>query len=73
MINSAFMLYAMECEGDLSTRTSKIEKFIKLLAASDNPNDPVTQYNICDQVGLDSNSFTEKEIKYIEEKTSKMI
>ena len=66
------MLYAMECEGDLSTRTSKIEKFIKLLAASDNPNDSAIQYIICKQVGLDSNSFSEKEIRYIEEKTSKI-
>lgn len=43
-----------------------IENFIDALAASDTPNDKITQYAIADSVGLDVNLLTVDEIAYIE-------
>ena len=63
--NTAFSLYAMECEGDMPTRQSKINKVIKLLAASADPNDFETQCRIYDEVGIDSDSFTDDEVQFI--------
>ena len=66
MNNTAFSLYAMENEGDLPTRRGKIERVIKELLASDNPGDFQDQSNIYDKVGIDSDTFTDEEINYIE-------
>lgn len=63
--NTEFLLYAMECEGDLSTRQSKINKVIKLLAATEDPNNFETQCRIYDEVGIDSDTFTEDEVQFI--------
>ena len=66
MNNTAFSLYAMESEGDLPTRRGKIEKVIKELLASDDPSDFQVQCAIYDKVGIDSDTFTDEEINYIE-------
>ena len=69
------MLYAMEQEGDLPTRTGKIQKVIKLLAAQ-GPilcNDFKTQCEIYDLVGIDSDTFTEREINYIQREVAKRL
>ena len=63
--NIGFMLYAMECEGDLSTRQGKINRIIKELAATEDPNDFETQCRIYDEVGIDSDTFTEDEVQFI--------
>ena len=66
MNNTAFSLFAMESEGDLPTRRGKIERVINELVASDNPGDFAVQCAIYDKVGIDSDTFTEEEISYIE-------
>lgn len=66
MNNTAFSLYAMESEGDLPTRRGKIERVIKELLASDDPSDFQVQCAIYDKVGIDSDTFTDEEINYIE-------
>ena len=63
--NVGFTLYAMECEGDLPTRQGKINKVIKLLAATEDPNDFETQCRIYDEVGINSDTFTENEVQFI--------
>jgi hypothetical protein len=60
-----FTLFAMECEGDIDTRQGKIKKVIKLLAAAEDPNDFETQCRIYDEVGIDSDTFTEDEVQFI--------
>ena len=60
-----FTLFAMECEGDIDTRQGKINKVIKLLAAAEDPNDFETQCRIYDEVGIDSDTFTEDEVQFI--------
>ena len=71
MNNTAFSLFAMESEGDLPTRRGKIERVINELVASDNPGDFAVQCAIYDKVGIDSDTFTEEEISYIEEEVSR--
>ena len=66
MNNTAFSLYAMENAGDLPTRRGKIERVIKELLTSDNPSDFQVQCAIYDKVGIDSDTFTDEEINYIE-------
>lgn len=63
--NTEFLLYAMECEGDLFIRQSKINKVIKLLAAAEDPNNFETQCRIYDEVGINSDTFTEDEVQFI--------
>lgn len=65
--NEAFTMYAMECEGDMLTRQGKINKVIKLMVAA-GPimcNDFATQCEIYNQVGIDSDTFTDEEVEYI--------
>ena len=50
--NSAFMLYAMEQEGDLDTKESKINKAIRLLKSSPDPTDECELYSALDYAGL---------------------
>ena len=47
-------------------RISRIERLISLLVLTDNPNDFATQCEVYEIVGIDSNTFTTDEIKYIE-------
>ena len=62
----AFSLFAMEC-----TRQEKINKVIQLLSASSNPNDFTIQCLIYDEVGIDSDTFTSDEVRYIEEEVAR--
>ena len=66
-----FMAYAMECEGDLPTRQGKINQIIKMLSAAADPNDFATQCRIYDEVGIDSDTFTDNEINYIEKEVAR--
>ncbi len=65
--NEEFTMFAMECEGDLLTRQGKINKVIKLMVAAGPVmcNDFATQCEIYNQVGIDSDTFTDAEIEYI--------
>lgn len=47
-------------------RISRIERLISLLVLTDNPNDFATQCEVYEIVGIDSDTFTTDEIKYIE-------
>ena len=70
----AFSLYAMECEGDTTTRQGKINKVIKLMAAAGPMcNDFATQCDIYDEVGIDSDTFTDQEVQYIEREVAKRV
>ncbi len=70
----AFSLYAMECEGETSTRQGKINKVIKLMvAAGPMCNDFATQCDIYDEVGIDSDTFTDQEVQYIESEVAKRL
>ena len=63
--NKEFLIFAMECEGDVDTRQGKINRVIKELAACVDPNDFATQCRIYDEVGIDSDTFTEDEVQFI--------
>lgn len=70
----AFSLYAMECEGDIPTRQGKINQVIKLMvAAGPMCNDFATQCDIYDEVGIDSDTFTDQEVQYIESEVAKRV
>lgn len=70
----AFSLYAMEHEGDIPTRQGKINKVIKLMvAAGPMCNDFATQCDIYDEVGIDSDTFTDQEVQYIESEVAKRL
>ena len=71
--SNAYLGYVAECEGDSFTRQGKINKLIKLLAANDDPNDFNIQCAIYDEVGIDSDTFTEEEISYIENKVGDLL
>jgi hypothetical protein len=74
VVNEAFSLYAMECEGDTTTRRGKINKVIKLMvAAGPMRNDFATQCDIYDEVGIDSDTFTDQEVEYIESEVAKRV
>lgn len=65
----AFSLYAMDC-----TRKQQIEKVIDLMAAQGNQcNDFEIQCQIYDIVGIDSDTFTEQEVSYIEREVGKRL
>lgn len=71
---AAFNLYALECEGETATRQGKINKVIKLMvAAGPMCNDFVTQCDIYDEVGIDSDTFTDQEVEYIESEVAKRV
>ena len=73
--NEEFTMFAMECEGDLLTRRGKINKVIKLLVAAgpEDCTDFDVQCAIYDSVGIDSDTFTDDEVKYIEEEVTKRL
>ena len=56
-MNDAFWLYAMECEGKISTRKGRLNRAIKMLANSVNPNNIETQNQVFEQVGLSRHNF----------------
>ena len=59
----AFMLYAMECEGELNTRQSKINRVIKTLINHPNKRNPFIIEDILVQCGL--THITDAELEYI--------
>ena len=70
-MNDTFWLYAMEQEGDLPTRQGKIQKVIKLLAQSADPNDFSTQCAAYAAARIDSDTFTDAEVSYIEREVAR--
>lgn len=71
MIGESFLAFAAETEGDVPTRRGKIQKLIKLLSASEDPNNFEIQCRFYDEVGIDSDTFTYEEIEYIEKEVAK--
>ena len=69
--NMGFWLYAMEQDGELPTRQGKINKVIKLLAQSVDPNDFATQCAAYNAARIDSDTFTDSEINYIEREVAR--
>ena len=69
--NTAFWLYAMEQEGLTDTRQGKIQKVIKLLAQSADPNDFATQCAVYASARIDSDTFTDAEVSYIEREVAR--
>lgn len=67
----AFMGYVFEQEGMTTTRQSKINKVIKLLAQSADPNDFATQCAAYNAARIDSDTFTDSEINYIEREVAR--
>ena len=74
-MNPLFMAHAMEQEGDMSTRTGKIQKVIKLMVAAGPTrcNDFNVQCAIYDEVGIDSDTFSESEVNYIQREVAKRL
>ena len=66
MFDNIEMAYQMECAGDLPTRRGKIEKIIRLLAETGDPNNLETQNRIFTSVGLDIEDLSDDEIEYME-------
>ena len=64
-MSNPFMLYAMECEGETTTRRGRMNKLIKILAAAPDPDDPETQEYAFDEAGLDSDDLTDDDERYI--------
>ncbi len=70
--NEAFTMFAMEQEGDLLTRQGKINRVIKLMVEAGHMcNDFATQCSIYDEVGINSDTFTDDEVEYIEREVAK--
>lgn len=61
----AFTMYA--------AHTQQIEDFIDALAATSDPNDYSNQCAVAECVGLNLNSLTSDEIKYIESEVSRCL
>ena len=63
--NPAFMLYAMECEGDVDTYTGKRNKLIKNLRQRATWA-PITESDVCrEAVNLGLGNLTDQEIEDI--------
>lgn len=71
IIGEPFLAFAAETEGELDTRRGRIQRLIKLLAQSEDPNNFNTQCRLYDEVGIDSDTFTDEEIKYIEKEVAR--
>lgn len=67
----AFMGYVFEREGMTTTRQGKINKVIKMLAQSADPNDFATQCAVYNAARIDSDTFTDSEINYIEREVAR--
>ena len=61
----AFTLYAMECEGDLDTYQSKLNRAIRYLSESDDPEDEDNIFCACNRAGLRPGDLGEHEIQHI--------
>ncbi len=59
----AFSCYAM--------RQQQIDDVVNLLAAAEDPNDFETQCRIYNEVGIDSDTFTDYEVMYIEKEVAR--
>ncbi|MDD4690063.1 MAG: hypothetical protein PHE51_10000 [Eubacteriales bacterium] len=59
----------------MSTRTGKIQKVIKLMVAAGPTrcNDFSVQCRIYDEVGIDSDTFSESEVNYIQREVAKRL
>ena len=60
----AFSLFAMETEGDISTRRGKIQKLIACLAEFDDPDDENAQEMAFNSAGIDF-TLTDSEQRYV--------
>ena len=69
--SKAEKLYCIESFGDMPTRRGKIEKLIRLLSKESNPWDFGVQCRLYNQVGIDSDTFTPEEERYIVNEVSK--
>jgi len=69
MLDDLFLMYQMECEGDLPTRRGRLNKAIKELTAADDPNDYATQMSIF--TANDLLPISNEEIEYIESEVNK--
>ena len=69
----AFMMYVLEQEGETDTRLGTINKFVKILAMADDPNDAETQFRCASQVGLNISSLSPGECSYIESEVERRI
>ena len=74
-MDPVFMMYAAESEGDIPTRRGKIQRLIKELAAAGYPkcDDFNYQCQLYNEIGIDSDTFTEKEINYIQKEEAKRV
>ena len=71
MLNDpAFMMYVLEQEGEIDTRQGKINKVIKILSQSANPNDEMTQMAAFHVAGIEKYSLSNSEVEYIEREVS---
>ena len=66
MFDNIEMAYQMECVGDIPTKRGKMEKIIRLLAETGDPNNLETQNRIFTSVGLDIEDLSDDEIEYME-------
>lgn len=65
-MDSMFLGYAyLESEGLIDTDLGKLNRFVKELAATDDPNDEATQYEVAYRVGLDPDSLSQSDLDYI--------
>lgn len=69
--NSAFMLYAMEQEGELDTKESKINKAIRLLKSSPDPTDECELYSALDYAGLRPGDVSQYDINRIQREAAR--
>ena len=61
----AFILYAMECEGDLDTHQGKINRFINEMRDLGCPTDEATQTALLNECGLTEYDLSNSDIEYI--------
>ena len=73
MFDNIEMAYQMECVGDIPTKRGKMEKIIRLLAETDDPNNLEVQNNIFTSVGLNIEDLTSAEIQYMENEIARRI
>ena len=70
----AFSLYAMECEGEIPTRLGKLNQVVKLMVDVGSVRDDFdVQCQIDDIVGIDSDTFSDEEIRYMESEIAKRL
>ena len=70
----AFSLYAMECEGEIPTRLGQLNQVVKLMVDVGSVRDDFdVQCQIYDIVGIDSDTFSDEEIRYMESEIAKRL